>query len=232
MSASRKSIRGPRQVENRRGHKSYVESGFYKVKANRQLTLAGPPVYVSDTRYSRRVRLQFTFAAATPQAQITFANLLTATGLTGFTRLLVTRIDAWGVEQHSTETFSPVVAVQTTMPIPGGTTVVLDRNFSDQGVAGGSPAHVAVVPHGTILPYPNTVTAGIIFVPNPLTIGSGTGALVVVDVHCTFYESTVTTRFDIGSDGRLVVPSLPERDPELDEGSVTDLLLQPPMSAV
>jgi hypothetical protein len=170
----------------------------------------GPPDYVEDTRYSRRVRLNFNFAGGGNAASVTFGDLLIAVGLpvTSFTRLQLTRIDAWGLS-HTTSngtSLAPVVRITPNFPVASAS-VIADRTFQDEGIAGAVAAHVAIVPHGSIVPFNGTATV-VAVVNNPIAGESPSNdARVLVDFMVSFYDTVVQTVANVQPDGSIRVGS-------------------------
>jgi hypothetical protein len=128
-------------------------------------------------------------------SSITATQLLVAAGLTGtFTKVEVSRIDAWAVGSSNASgtsgTIAQAVRIRTFVPTTAaGTTFTADREFEDIGVENAVGAHIPVRYHGSLQSYSTGAAAPVVVEVLP-TFSQG---LVVLDFMCTFYATSVTT---------------------------------------
>jgi len=169
-----------------------VQIGYFRTKNPRPLI--SPPTYVEDTRYSRIIRIVHTFTGTTAvDLTVTTGMLKTSASLTNFSRMHVTMIKAYGVNHYITGatniTLAPRVRVRTF--VPGSSP--FDRDFEDIGVAGAQVAQISLSAHGSQFPYTNDTTSVLTAFDIRDSLAAGSNARVVLDFHCTFFDTAVTT---------------------------------------
>jgi len=194
-----------------------VQTGFFRAPSNPNRRNQGPPPYVADTRYNRKVRVDHVFTGpAGVHFNVTFAVLKNLISLTNFTRCIVTRIEGWAVNAHVSLTIGfarSSLGIRTYRP-DGSGGGIFDRDFTDVGVVGVASAHIPLVWHGSIEPFASD-TAIIATLLDSRTDPSTT-LEVVYDFHVSFYDTPVAIRTSALAPGALQQSRSPA--PEFNEG--------------
>lgn len=202
-----------------RAEKGPTMVGYVRVKdrGGRRQGTASPPAYVEDTKYSRRVRMEFTKTNgdAISDTLITFSDIRTAAGLgSTFQSMYVNRIDAWGTAADRQGTLvvpfqlEPRVRIRTMLVNPfSASQTATDREFEDIGIAGAAAAHVAVKLQGSS--YPCRLATSQVLVLFDTRQFTTMNSRWTVDFHCTFFDSNVTTAVAVDEHGQTKFVDLP-----------------------